>query len=419
MSALAGSRRFVFIDQSRALAIGLMIVGHSLDHFLADPWRSGAAYQNYQFVRGFSSTLFLMISGFSFVVASFGHFDDYLHWTPRLQARIRRIGLILLLGYVLNLWASTLTQTVASFDAIRLERLLKFDVLQNIAFGLALLHIIAWRAGRPNRFLWIALASAVAVFGLACVTYRPEIDALLPAPLQAMVNMYHRSRFPVVPYTGYILIGAVFGTFFWRRRAMGDVHKVFVIALVLALGAIGFEIAIRNALPGGGFPYAAPLKNMPGNTFARAGCAVLLIGGFFFLGKLKILFPRVCQILSKDALLIYFVHLLLIYCTDTLGFLRVFAPASMSPIQVACWIIALAVAMFALAAASGWLRTHHIALHGAIRHTMLLGGVIAFVAWTHLTTLRVLASLTFASFVVFGLEWRRTRSDRATVDVAG
>ena len=44
--------RVVFVDQARALAIVLMLVGHSLDQFLGEPARSGAVYQEYQFVRG-------------------------------------------------------------------------------------------------------------------------------------------------------------------------------------------------------------------------------------------------------------------------------------------------------------------------------------------------------------------------------
>lgn len=74
--APSGKPRVVFIDQARVLALFPMLIDHSLDRFLGDPWRSGAGYEHYQFWRGLSSVLFLMVAGFSFVIASFDHFDN-------------------------------------------------------------------------------------------------------------------------------------------------------------------------------------------------------------------------------------------------------------------------------------------------------------------------------------------------------
>ena len=54
--------RVAFIDQARALAITMMLVGHSLHRFLGEPWRSSELYKHYSFVRGLSSALFLTIA---------------------------------------------------------------------------------------------------------------------------------------------------------------------------------------------------------------------------------------------------------------------------------------------------------------------------------------------------------------------
>ena len=126
------SKRVVFIDQARALAIMLMLFGHSLDRFLAEPWRSGDFYTAYQPIRSVSSTLFLTVAGVSFVIATFGHWEDYMSLTPKMWARIRRIGLILFLGYVLNMWSPTLTMAIDSFSAQNWEQFLRCDILQNI-----------------------------------------------------------------------------------------------------------------------------------------------------------------------------------------------------------------------------------------------------------------------------------------------
>jgi hypothetical protein len=396
----------------------LMLVGHSLDRFLAEPWRSGEAYQNYQFVRGISSTLFLTISGFSFVIASFGHFDDYITWSPRMWARIRRIGLIAFLGYVLNLWASTLTQSIDSLSTANLERFMRFDVLQNIAIGLATLHALLWITRNKHWFGRIVFLAAASVFGLAFVTYKPAVDALMPAPLGAMVNMYHLSRFPVVPYTGFLLLGAGFGYWFWKRKKIGDEWKVFAWASCAAILLISFEIFLRQGVKGGVFPYSAPLQKMPGNTFARAGCALLIISGLYCLGRARIVLSKLSFVLSKDALLVYFIHLLIVFGVSSLPKFAGLEATSMSPFQVACFIAGLALSMAALAAGSGRLRVQQPSLHKLIRHSLILGGALAFTTWPYLTLTRIALSLAISTVIIFTINRFRTRTVRATMDGA-
>jgi hypothetical protein len=384
-----------------------MLVGHSLDQFLGEPARSGVIYQEYQFVRGISSVLFLMVSGFSFVIASFNHFDDYMHTSPRLMARLRRIALILFLGYVLHLWAPTLQGSIQNFSAHHWERFVRFDVLQNIGFGLALLHLTLRVAGNPERFWKIATLLLFVVLALAQFTYRPEVDALLPATIGAMVNRYHGSLFPVIPYTAYLLFGSVFGYWFWRLRQKGDEWKVVAVAAVLAVILILFEVVIRRFVPGGIFPYSTPLKHMPGNTFARAGCAVLAISGLYLLGRYRLVVPRLAFILSKDALAVYFVHLLLVYGLASTPFMFPSYIHAMSPPQVMCWIGGLIVAMTIMAYGIGWLRIHRLTYLTCGRHAVILAGILSFVLWPELSVMRVGVSVLVALSVVLFV--KRTR----------
>ncbi len=366
-----------------------MLVGHSLDQFLGEPARSGVIYQEYQFVRGISSVLFLMVSGFSFVVASFNHFDDYMRVSPRLMARLRRIALILFLGYVLHLWAPTLEGSLQGFSADRWERFVRFDVLQNIGFGLALLHLTLRVAGNPERFWKIATVLLFVVLALARFTYRPEVDTLLPVSIGAMVNRYHGSLFPVIPYTAYLLFGSVFGYWFWRFRQKGDEWKVVTAAALLAVLLIVFEMVIRRFIPGGIFPYSTPLKHMPGNTFARAGCAILAISGLYLLGRYRLVLPRIAFILSKDALAVYFVHLLLVYGVASAPFMFSGHVHGMSPPQMGGWIGGLIVAMIAMAYGIGWLRVHNVTFLTCGRHAIILTGISSFVLWPELSFIRV------------------------------
>ncbi len=412
------SYRAVFIDQTRTIAILLMLLGHSLDSFLGEPWRSGPVYQNYQFVRGISSTLFLTVAGFSFVIASFKHYGEYTRFSPRMFGRIRRILLIVFLGYTLNIWAPTLTQSIRTFSDANLERILRYDVLQNIAFGLAALHLLMWFAGDPRKFLRWVIPAAVVVFSLAALTYRPDVDAALPGPIQAMGNLYHQSRFPVVPYTGFLLVGATFGYFFWRARQNGGENKVFIGALIAAALLIGFEVVIRHGIEGGVFPYSAPMDWMPGNTFARTGCALIIITGFYYLGKVRLFLAKPCLIFSKDALLVYFVHLFLVYTATTFHEIIGFTKASMSPLHVWAFIIGLTAAMGALAWISGNLRTNRPELHAAIRQSLILGGSISFFCMPYAWWPLIGVSLLVGTTLVVIYHRHRARRVRASADGA-
>ncbi len=403
------SSRVVFIDQARALAIALMLVGHSLDRFLGEPWRSGEAYQNYQFVRGISSALFLTVSGFSFVIATFGHWDDYLRFSPRLWARARRVLLILLLGCVLHLFAPTLSQSIARVNPSIWERFVRFDVLQVIAFGLAALHVIVWVSRRREHFYKTALILLFAVLAIAAVTYRPDVDARLPTEIAAALNMHHQSRFPVVPYFAYILLGAVLGYWFWRKSKDGDEWKVFAWAVALSVSLFAFEFVIRNWIAGGLFPYSTPCKFMPGNTFARAGCALLAVSGLYLLGRRRIVLERLSFVLSKDALSIFFVHLLLVYGGSSYPSCFESRAGAMTPLQVASWIVGLSIAMTAMAWTINRLRQTRPTLLETLRRGLILGGAIAFFAWPELSIFRIALSLAAGALIVAAFNYIRMR----------
>ncbi|MCP4197707.1 MAG: hypothetical protein GY762_11220 [Proteobacteria bacterium] len=215
-----------------------------------------------------------------------------------------------------------------------------------------------------------------------------------------MVNRYHGSLFPVIPYTGYLLFGSVFGYWFWRFRRKGDEWKVVAAAAALAVTLIVLEMVMRRFIPGGIFPYSTPLKHMPGNTFTRAGCAILAISGLYLLGRYRLVLPRVAFILSKDALVVYFVHLLLVYGIASTPFMFPSYIHGMSPLQVGCWIGGLILAMTAMAYGIGWLRVNQSVVLVCGRHAVILAGILSFALWLELSVMRVGISAAISVVVV-------------------
>jgi uncharacterized membrane protein len=401
--------RVVFIDQARALAITMMLVGHSLDRFLGETWRVSQIYRDYQFVRGITSALFLMVSGFSFVVASFKYWEDYIRWSPRMWGRVRRIALIYLLGYALHMWSPTLVGTITTWNPDRWARLLQFDILQNIATGLLLLHLVVIVVRKKAHFWKVTLAGYFAVILLGTITFRPEVDAMLPVEIGVIVNMYHKSAFPLIPWMGFLLIGATIGYWFWERKQKGDEWKVFVIGLGIAIGFIVFEHAIRHWIEGGIFPYSVHRKHMPGNIFARGGFALMFICLLYLLGRWRLVLPRLSFILSKDSLAIYFVHLFMVYGCAWFGGFFYSMRHAMTPLMAFTWIASLFIAMAVMGWAIGWMRDNKGNYLRMIRHILLAGFIGAFLFWPHLTGPKLLAALAASTWAVVGMEWYRLR----------
>ncbi len=375
--ASLAKNRVVFIDQMRAIAIGMMLFGHTMQHYLAEPWRSSEAWQRYQFVRGVTSTLFLLVSGFSFAVATYKHWGDYLTWSKRLGGRLRRVWLLFFLGYFLNIWAPTLSQSLSTANPERIERFLGFGILQNVGVGLLLLHILVATARTKARFVVLCAFALAIILVSAPLTYSSSFHSAAPGWVTAMLNMHGRSLFPVVPWTGYMLVGVLFGHAF--AIASDDVarRRVFVVASLCALALFGWEALVRSPEALRLFPYAGAWPNTPGFFFARLACALLVMSGLYALGRKAIVAPKLSLALSRETLFIYFFHIYIVYSVPRL-LKGPFAPSEMHPLAVLPFVAFLVAAMVGAAFALGWARKHHPVNLALLRRGLILSGLAVF-----------------------------------------
>src|SRR3954471_13864086 len=93
------SRRVIFIDLARALAVVFMLYGHAIDGLLDPQYRTGTWFDVWTFQRGLTSCLFLLLSGFAFSIATARHWTLHITLSPAILKRARRFGLFIALGY--------------------------------------------------------------------------------------------------------------------------------------------------------------------------------------------------------------------------------------------------------------------------------------------------------------------------------
>ena len=96
------AHRVIFIDLGRFLALVFMLYGHTVSALLAPDYQVGLWFQIWQFQRGLTSSLFLLLGGFAFSVATTRHWASHIRWSPAIVKRVRRFGLFILLGYALG-----------------------------------------------------------------------------------------------------------------------------------------------------------------------------------------------------------------------------------------------------------------------------------------------------------------------------
>jgi uncharacterized membrane protein len=216
-------RRVVAVDVLRLLATVQMIQGHTLDAiWAADPTSSGFAA--WSWVRGLTSVAFLFAAGLSYYLAALSAPVD------RVRAgrgkRIRRGVQLILVGYAMHFPGGA--GSIA--EALRLISVI--DILQCIGVTLIALEGIQALARKPVYVA--ALAGSIAAVIYAVTPWGSSLPVEGPfAPLTSYVSAAGGSIFPLLPYSGAMLIGCVAGVVAFPQNA--DTKLVTSIAQLAAL----------------------------------------------------------------------------------------------------------------------------------------------------------------------------------------
>src|SRR5262245_1315688 len=158
----AQSRRVIFIDLARALATVFMLYGHAVAALLAPEYQQGTWFEIWVFQRGLTSSLFLLLSGFAFSIATSKHWAAHGHLSGAFLRRTRRFLLFIALGYALHFPAQRFADLVAVPND-RWQSFLAVDVLQLIGatFLIVQLLVLVTRSRRAfTTALFIATVMA-------------------------------------------------------------------------------------------------------------------------------------------------------------------------------------------------------------------------------------------------------------------
>jgi uncharacterized membrane protein len=368
----------VFVDVARALAVLFMIFGHSLNVLLDPAYQQSLAFDALLFLRGLTSCTFLFLSGFAFKVASSHYWDAHLRPSRRLFARLRRFLFFVALGYLMR------------FPARRLEHLqfvtpegwqafLSVDILQCIGVTLIGLQLLILVTRTRRRFAVTSVALATVIVLLTPFAWTTDWRAIVPPGVAAYLSPATGSLFPLFPWAAFPLLGAALGhvyTTAWLSDPAQFSRRVLM-PWGLVMSGSGVVFALTPFQPFGptDFWYTSP------NLFLiRAGLVLIALDVVSYLTRWAHHLPRVVAALAQESLLVYFIHILVLYGSAWTPGLRHLLPLPFGPGPTIAWVAIMLVSMSLIGWAWNWTKRRHRWVAWIVKLTVL-GLLVRAVYW--------------------------------------
>ncbi|HET9754019.1 MAG TPA: heparan-alpha-glucosaminide N-acetyltransferase domain-containing protein [Myxococcales bacterium] len=298
-------------DWLRGLAVVVMVQTHSLA-LLRPELRSGRFYAALQWIDGLVAPSFILAAGFALALVLARSSAQPGGRARRLRRTLRRLGEVLAVGTLVNwMW----------FPIFREPRwIFRVDILQCIGVALLLaLPALALLAPRPRALRWVALALAALVFAVS--PYGEQVRG----PLAALANDQTGSVFPLLPWAGYVYLGAALGATF----AVGGARATAV--WLCGLAAAGAALWMATPQLAAIYPPHHFWVTNPANAARRwtqvSLIALLLLGveQRWEAGLRASLPVQIVELFGTSSLAAYFFHeMLLFYRLFGLSFDRFF-----------------------------------------------------------------------------------------------
>ena len=342
----------------RGVAVFVMVMGHSIDSVLSLDARATDAFRLYDAVRGFTAPVFLFVSGFVFTIATERRWSAYCSFSQPLRSRFLRILLLLVIGYALHLPFFSLTKLLHGTKPEEYAQLFQVDVLHCVAMSLLILQAFVLLTKTPGFFARVTTVATVVLVLATPLVWPLDLSPIITPALAPYFNQTRMSIFPVFPYAAFMLAGAVVGHYFVAARKKQKEDDFFRIIIRLALLAAVCGV-VCDLVPVSLYPPHDYWKASPNFFLLRLGAVLLVTAGYYFVRKWPGIIAHPVLTLSKASLLVYAVHLVLVYGSAANEGLQQVVGRTLSSYAAAGVGTAVLGGMIVLAYLWNYARTHH------------------------------------------------------------
>ena len=304
--------RLVFVDLLRGWATIVMIEVHVFNAFLISGFKETQWFGILNYVNGLVAPSFLFVAGFVFVIASDRKLEEFRTYGRAFWRQLSRIGLVWVIGYGLHLPFFSLTRTLNESSPAQWLSFSQSDILHCIAIGMLTVFLgrIFIRSDRSYQWFLIGVGS-VAVL-VAPLIWNIDFYSILPAMFAGYLDGQSHSLFPLFPWLGFLMFGAVAAFAFKKARGLGKDKEYFkrlaaMGAVLLIFGSLLVELPSQIT----GISVAA--RANPLFFGSRLGIVFLLLTACWLYAERRRTEQSFVLDVSKESLLVYTLHLLVIY----------------------------------------------------------------------------------------------------------
>ena len=307
---LTQTNRALFIDLLKGIALLIMIEVHVVNAFLLPEIKSQSWFEILNYINGLVAPAFTFTSGMVFVLSLQKGLDELRRFGKKFWKKFGRLILILLAGYSLH--ASFLSYKKINnpdYPHMMIE-FLRVDILQCIAIGLMLLLFLRLLIKPDNYYYGTLIILDLFILAYSPIAWKTDFTKYFSLGIANYFNRMHGSLFPIFPWLAFILTGALFGKYYVEaKQKIGEINFV---KQIIGIGIIFFlsGIILLNYL----FPDS--LVNIKPNYFfflQRLGILLVLLGlCWIYINQFNQYESFILDI-SRESLLVYWLHLKLIY----------------------------------------------------------------------------------------------------------
>ncbi len=295
--------RLPFLDWTRGIAVLIMIECHTFNSLVRPELRRCGPYMLSQLVGGMAAVLFLFLAGVTFAFQMDRLDRRGAGRRERLAGMLRRAGYMLAMAFLFRLSMSGFTWGDSFWRS-----LLKVDILNCMGVSMALLAGLSLWPPRRR-------AQAAGLAGLAVACASPLVSAADWSGVPWALRDYlvpNRAAFPLFPWSAYLAFGVACGAVL-RRLAPGRLERALQWA-VLA----GFSLVLGgryfSGLPYSFYEKAEFWLDSPGLVIIRLGIVLVMLAAAYLWTE-HAAGPgwSWVQALGRTSLLVYWVHVALVY----------------------------------------------------------------------------------------------------------
>ena len=302
--------RYTFIDLLRGWAIILMIEPHVFNTFLLPDLKLTGWFSVVSFINGLIAPAFLFVSGFVFEISSGSKLGDMRKFKLPFWKKLWRIVSIILIGYALHLPFKSLSKIINKSTPEQLQSFYSVDVLQCIGVGLLVLFLLRLIIRSDKIYHYTLIGLTIVVTAVSPIFWKTEFTNYLHPVFANYFNRLNGSLFPVFPWLNFILAGAIFSKYFLNAAANNKEQK-FIKATTFA----GIIMLLSGHLFYSGlFPdFLTSIIPNPVFFMERLGYVLFFASLCWYYANWRKIKRSFVIDASRESLLIYWLHLLLIY----------------------------------------------------------------------------------------------------------